>query len=108
MFTLLDNIDIIRQIDKSNMLGDLIKTPIYCFDATFNYESSLKYVVRLKFGLMCANLYFNSEGGTKMKKTLFIALFSFFLGLFFAGIFFVYIPEKNTPVSFLDEVRWRR
>ena len=38
-----------------------------------------------------------------MKKTLFIALFSFFLGLFLAGIIFVYIPEKNTPVSFLDE-----
>ncbi|UCE41120.1 MAG: Do family serine endopeptidase [Candidatus Aminicenantes bacterium] len=40
-----------------------------------------------------------------MKKTLFIALFSFFLGLFLAGILFVYIPEKNTPtnVSFLDE-----
>jgi serine protease Do len=52
---------------------------------------------------MCANLYFNSEGGTKMKKTLFIALISFFLGLFLAGIIFVYIPEKNTPVSFLDE-----
>lgn len=38
-----------------------------------------------------------------MKKTLFIALFSFFLGLFLAGMIFVYIPEKNTPVSFLDE-----
>ena len=38
-----------------------------------------------------------------MKKTLFIALFSFFLGLFLAGIIFVYIPEKNTQVSFLDE-----
>lgn len=38
-----------------------------------------------------------------MKKTLFIALFSFFLGLFLAGIVFVYIPERNTPVSFLDE-----
>lgn len=38
-----------------------------------------------------------------MKKTLFIALFSFFIGLFLAGIVFVYIPEKNTPVSFLDE-----
>ena len=60
-------------------------------------------MVRLNFGLMCANLYFNSEGGTEMKKTLFIALFSFFLGLFLAGIIFVYIPEKNTPVSFLDE-----
>jgi serine protease Do len=38
-----------------------------------------------------------------MKKTLLIALFSFFVGLFLAGILFVYIPEKNTPVSFLDE-----
>jgi len=54
---------------------------------------------------MCVNLYFNSEGGIKMKKTLFLALFSFFLGLFLAGIIFVYIPEKNTPgnVSFLNE-----
>lgn len=54
---------------------------------------------------MCVNLYFNSEGGTEMKKTLFLVLFSFFLGLFLAGIIFVYIPEKNTPVnvSFLDE-----
>jgi Do/DeqQ family serine protease len=41
----------------------------------------------------------------KMKKTLFIALFSFFVGLFLAGILFVYIPEKNAPAqaSFLDE-----
>jgi len=38
-----------------------------------------------------------------MKKTLFIALFSFVLGLVLAGIVFVYIPEKNTRVSFLDE-----
>lgn len=38
-----------------------------------------------------------------MKKTLFIALLSFFIGLFLAGIIFVYIPEKNAPVSFLDE-----
>ena len=38
-----------------------------------------------------------------MKKTLFIALFSFFVGLFLAGILFVYIPEKSTTVSFLDE-----
>jgi serine protease Do len=52
---------------------------------------------------MCANLYFNPEGGKKMKKTLFIALFSFILGLFLAGMIFVYIPEKNTEVSFLDE-----
>ncbi len=54
---------------------------------------------------MCVTVYFNSEGGTEMKKTLFIALVSFFLGLFLAGILFVYIPEKNAPVktSFLDE-----
>ena len=32
-----------------------------------------------------------------MKKTLFIALFSFILGLFLAGIIFVYIPEQNAP-----------
>ena len=40
-----------------------------------------------------------------MKKTLFLALFSFLLGLFLAVILFVYIPEKNTPTSasFLDE-----
>jgi len=38
-----------------------------------------------------------------MKKTLFIALFSFFLGLFLAGMIFVYIPEKNAPANFLDE-----
>jgi serine protease Do len=38
-----------------------------------------------------------------MKKTLFIALFSFFLGLFLAGMIFVYIPEKNSPANFLDE-----
>jgi serine protease Do len=40
-----------------------------------------------------------------MKKTLFIALFSFLLGLFIAGYLFVYTPEKNVPVSagFLDE-----
>jgi serine protease Do len=46
---------------------------------------------------------FNLEGEKKMKKTLFIALFSFFAGLVLAGILFVYIPEQNTPVSFLDE-----
>jgi serine protease Do len=54
---------------------------------------------------MCVTVYFNSKGGKEMKKTLFIALFSFILGLFLAGILFVYIPEKNAPVkaSFLDE-----
>jgi len=42
-----------------------------------------------------------------MKKTLFIALISFFLGLFIAGYLFVYIPEKNAPVSagFLNEAQ---
>ena len=41
-----------------------------------------------------------------MKKTLIIALISFFLGLFVAGYLFVYIPEKNAPVNagFLDEL----
>jgi serine protease Do len=37
-----------------------------------------------------------------MKKTLFVALFSFLLGLFLAGIIFVYIPEKNAPESYQD------
>jgi serine protease Do len=38
-----------------------------------------------------------------MKKTLFIALFSFFLGIFLAGMIFVYLPEKNTPDNYLAE-----
>jgi serine protease Do len=38
-----------------------------------------------------------------MKRTLFIALFSFILGIFLAGMIFVYVPEQKTPVSFLDE-----
>jgi len=32
-----------------------------------------------------------------MKKTLFIALISFFLGILLAGLIFVYLPEKNRP-----------
>ncbi len=38
-----------------------------------------------------------------MKKTLFIALFSFFLGLFLAGIIFVYVPEQNAPANYADK-----
>jgi len=38
-----------------------------------------------------------------MKKTILIALISFFLGIFLAGVIFVYLPEKNTPESFLYE-----
>lgn len=60
-------------------------------------------MVRLKFRLRYANLYLNSEGGTEMKKILLIALFSFFSGLFLAGMIFVYFPEKNTPDNYLAE-----
>ncbi len=38
-----------------------------------------------------------------MKRTLFIALFSFFLGVFLAGMIFVYLPEKDTPDNYLAE-----
>lgn len=38
-----------------------------------------------------------------MKKTVLIALISFFLGIFLAGYFFVYLPERNMPDSFLNE-----
>jgi serine protease Do len=38
-----------------------------------------------------------------MKKTVFVALISFFLGIFLAGYFFVYLPERNMPDSFLNE-----
>jgi len=38
-----------------------------------------------------------------MKKTVLIALISFFLGVFLAGYFFVYLPERNMPDSFLNE-----
>ena len=33
MVTILDNTEKIKQVDKSNMLGDLGKTPDYCRDA---------------------------------------------------------------------------
>jgi serine protease Do len=39
-----------------------------------------------------------------MKKTVLIALISFFLGIFLAGYVFVYLPERNMPDSFLNEV----
>ena len=38
-----------------------------------------------------------------MKKIALIALISFILGIFLAGFIFVYLPEKNAPVSFLEE-----
>ena len=38
-----------------------------------------------------------------MKKTAWIALISFFLGISLAGFIFVYLPEKNAPESFLEE-----
>ncbi len=38
-----------------------------------------------------------------MKKTALIALICFFLGIFLASFVFVYLPEKNAPVSFLEE-----
>jgi len=38
-----------------------------------------------------------------MKKTLLIALISFFLGIFLAGLIFVYLPEKNSSEVFSDE-----
>ena len=38
-----------------------------------------------------------------MKKIAFIALISFFLGILIAATVFVYLPEKNTPKSFLEE-----
>ncbi len=39
-----------------------------------------------------------------MKKILIIALLSFFLGLFLAGLIFVYFPEKNTPYYNVAEI----
>lgn len=38
-----------------------------------------------------------------MKKTVLIALVSFFLGIFVAAMILVYSPEKNTQKSFLNE-----
>ncbi|MFP4082156.1 MAG: S1C family serine protease, partial [Candidatus Aminicenantes bacterium] len=37
-----------------------------------------------------------------MKRTLIIALLSFFVGIFIAGLVFVYFPEKNSPDSFSE------
>ena len=39
-----------------------------------------------------------------MKKTALIALICFFLGIFLASFVFVYLPEKNAPGSFLEEI----
>jgi serine protease Do len=47
--------------------------------------------------------YYFKVGGKEMKKTALIALICFFLGLFLASFVFVYLPEKNTPDSFLEE-----
>ena len=38
-----------------------------------------------------------------MKKTLWIAAISFFLGVFLASYIFVYLPEKDSPDNFLEE-----
>jgi len=38
-----------------------------------------------------------------MKKVVWIALASFFLGVLLAGYIFVYLPEKHTASSFLDK-----
>jgi serine protease Do len=38
-----------------------------------------------------------------MKKTLLIALFSFFLGILLAGWIFVYLPDKNSPDDYVAE-----
>lgn len=37
-----------------------------------------------------------------MKKTALIALISFFIGIFVAGMIFVYFPEKNLPENFTE------
>lgn len=59
MFILLDNIDIIRQIDKSNMLGDLIKTPAYCLDAI-----KIAKKIPIKFSIMPKNIVIIGMGGS--------------------------------------------
>ena len=59
MFILLDNIDVIRQIDKSNMLGDLIKTPIYCLDAI-----DIARKIPIKFSLKPKNIVIIGMGGS--------------------------------------------
>lgn len=38
-----------------------------------------------------------------MKRSLLIVLISFLLGIFVAGLIFVYFPEKNTPENFSDD-----
>jgi len=38
-----------------------------------------------------------------MKKYIIISFISFLVGVFLAGLFLVYIPEKNTQESFLEE-----
>ena len=38
-----------------------------------------------------------------MKKTALIALLGFVLGIFLAGLIFIYLPEKNSPESFFEE-----
>ncbi|MFQ6109176.1 MAG: Do family serine endopeptidase [Candidatus Aminicenantales bacterium] len=38
-----------------------------------------------------------------MKRTVLIALISFLLGIFVAGLIFVYFPERNRPESLSDE-----
>lgn len=38
-----------------------------------------------------------------MKKVLVIALISFLLGIFLAGLIFVYFPEKNNPENFSED-----
>lgn len=37
-----------------------------------------------------------------MKKTVLLALLSFLLGVFAAGMLFVYVPEKNSPDTYLE------
>jgi len=48
-------------------------------------------------------IYKLDRGGKEMKKSLLIALISFLLGIFVAGLIFVYFPEKNSP-EFLSDV----
>ncbi len=38
-----------------------------------------------------------------MKKTVLVALISFFIGILLAGYIFVFLPERNMPESFLNE-----
>jgi glucose/mannose-6-phosphate isomerase len=59
VFTLLDNLDIIHQIDKSNMLADLVKTPIFCLDAI-----ELAKKISIKFSLKPKNIVIIGMGGS--------------------------------------------